>query len=224
MLNDAVLAEYKSVRSEIEQLNGQIFVVLSSSLALNVTVLGWLFVKDSPSKPYVLPTIGILLLFFGTIILLNRNRLAHRLALFQKYFIESRISDICWGRIYFEYRAHYIRRGIITQAAERLAESGTYVLFTAGAINICILIILGLWPYFENGSMELDWKQLANIVVASALLGLQLCVGRVMTNYRAIDLTMRRLAMRCGLNRPKSTLSANPAVHRTLRDKAAQRR
>jgi hypothetical protein len=58
--NEAALAEYKTIRSEIEQLNGQIFATLSSSLALNLTILGWFFEKAPTS--FVLPTIGIALL------------------------------------------------------------------------------------------------------------------------------------------------------------------
>jgi hypothetical protein len=194
MLIDAVFAEYRSVRNEIEQLNGQVFTVLSSSLALNIAVLGWLFGKERSSEFFALPTIGILLLLCGTIILLNRNRGAHRLAFFQKYFIESRIPDICWGRIYFEYRERYPIAGFVTGCAERLAESGVYVLIAAGVVNIGILAILGLRPFFESASTDIDWVQVANFAIALVLIGLQICFARVMTNYRPIDVTMRRLA------------------------------
>ena len=94
---DAILAEYRAVRDEILQLNGQLFAVLGSSLTLNVAILGWLFTRTDPARFFGLPTVGILMLFVGNSILLNRNRLAHRLALFQKYFIETRLPDICWG-------------------------------------------------------------------------------------------------------------------------------
>jgi tripartite-type tricarboxylate transporter receptor subunit TctC len=99
MSSDAILAEYKSVRSEIEQLNGQIFLVFGSSLTANLTILGWFFTQQPP-KPYIL-VIGVAVLFFGSLILLIRNRVAHRLALFQRYFIETKIPEIRWSRIYF---------------------------------------------------------------------------------------------------------------------------
>lgn len=199
MLVDALLAEYRTVRDEIEQLNGQAFTVLSSSLALNVAVLGWLFGRERSSEFFALPTVGILLLLCGTIILLNRNRLAHRLALFQKYFIESRIPDICWGRVYFEYRESYPTAGFVTRCAERLAESGVYVLIGAGLVNLCILVILGLRPFFESASTDIDWAQVANFAISLALVVLQICFARLMTNYRAIDVTMCRLAKQSGL-------------------------
>jgi len=200
-LIDAVLAEYASIRSEIQQLNGQVFAVLSSSLAANIAVLGWFFGKDNPHEFFPLPTVGILLLLGGTIILLNRNRLAHRLALFQKYFIESRIPDICWGRVYFEYRNRYPRSNLVPRLAERLAESGADVLLATSVINVCVIIFVGLRPFFEAGSTVIDWWQVANFVIALVLLSLQLCFGRVMTDYRAIDVTMRRIANKCGLTR-----------------------
>jgi hypothetical protein len=199
MLNDAVLAEYRSVRNEIEQANGQVFTVLSSSLALNMVVLGWLFGKERSSEFFALPTIGILLLLCGTIILLNRNRGAHRLAYFQKYFIESRIPDICWARIYFEYRVRYPIAGFDTGFAERLAESGAYVLIAAGMVNIVILAILGLLPLVKSGSTDIDWVQVANFAIALVLIGLQIRFVRVMVDYRPIDATIRRLAEQTGL-------------------------
>jgi hypothetical protein len=82
--NDAILAEYRSVRAEIEQLNGQLFAVLTTVLIIDITILGWFFTRDEPANYYMIPTIGILMLFFGSLVLLNRNRLSHRLALFQK--------------------------------------------------------------------------------------------------------------------------------------------
>jgi hypothetical protein len=213
MLIDAVLAEYRSVRNEIEQLNGQVFAVLSSSLALNVAVLGWLFGKERSSEFFALPTVGILFLLCGTIILLNRNRLAHRLAFFQKYFIESRIPDICWGRVYFEYRECYPTAGFFTRCAERLAESGAYVLIAAGTVNIGILVILGLRPLFGSAPTDIDWVQVVNFAIALLLLSLQICFKRMMTEYRPIDATMQRLAKQSGLTLirlPVSRGKSNP--------------
>jgi hypothetical protein len=96
--NDAILAEYRSVRAEIEQLNGQLFAVLTAVLIIDITILGWFFTRDKPANYYWIPTIGILMLFFGSLPMFNRNILSHRLALFQKYFIEPRVRDVCWGK------------------------------------------------------------------------------------------------------------------------------
>lgn len=189
MANEAALAEYKAIRSEIEQLNGQIFATISSSLTLNLAILGF-FLEKAPTS-YVLPTVGIILLFFGNLILLNRNRGAHRLAYFQKYFIESRIPDICWGRVYFAYRPEYDKRKtILTDLSERLAESGTWLLVFSALINVIVLI------YFGYVSKTLGPGEGINFFVACVMLGLQLFCTIVMTNYDPIDQTMRALAER----------------------------
>ncbi len=212
MPNDAVLAEYRSVRGEIEQLNSQVFAVLSSSLAVNITVLGWFFVKDNSSRAYAIPTIGVLLLFFGSIILLNRNLLAHRLAFFQEYFIESRIPDICWARVYSEYRTRYPAHGVRHKVAERLSESGSYVLLAASAINVVVLIVWGLWPCIEYGSKKIDRWQVANVIIACVLLAFQFLLGRVMTKYSDLRVRMHDLAKGSGLTLHSDGLGENPGA------------
>lgn len=191
---EAVLAEYGSVRSEILQLNGQIFASVSSTLTLNVIVLGWLLGQETPVSFYGLPTVGIFLLSGGNALLLNRNRIAHRLALFQKYFIEPRIPDICWGRVYFAYRDKYPAEGKLTSLAERVADSGTYILIWASLINVLLLIVIGLHPVLTGLPSKIDWLQVANLVIALALLGLQDWLRRVLTNFECIDSTMKELA------------------------------
>ena len=49
MDTDAIIAEHSTTRSEILQLNGQIFIALTTSLGLNVTVIGWIFTKEKPA-------------------------------------------------------------------------------------------------------------------------------------------------------------------------------
>lgn len=185
MANEAVLAEYKAVRSEIEQLNGQGFATIGSSLGLNLTILVWFFGR-APTT-YALPTIGIVLLFFGSLVLVNRIRLAHRLAYFQKYFIETRVPDICWARVYFEYRAEYKKKGIIlANIEERLAESGARILFFASALNIAILIYF----LFENTNAGAGF----NLVVSLCVLLVQGLLSLRMTIYEPIGQIMRDLA------------------------------
>jgi hypothetical protein len=200
--DDAILAEYDAVRHEISQLNGQVFTVMGSALTLNTTALGWYF-KDNVEKYYV-PTIGILFLFFGTIILLNRDRMAHRLALFQRYFIEPRAPQICWGRVYFAYREHYRqkqepKKTFLIEITERLSGSGAFVLAAASAMNVCVLIYWGVRPCWEAGAVDVDWGQVCNLVVAGVLVALQFIFKRIMTNYEPIKRTLHAIANDCGL-------------------------
>lgn len=207
---EVILAEYASVRSEIQQFNGQVFSVLCSSLALNIAVLGWLIGKSNPLQFYLLPTLGIFLLLMGDVMLLNRNRLAHRLALFQKHFIESRLPDFCWSRVYFEYRNRY-PKNLLVKLSERLADSAAFILLFAGIINLFVLIILGLIPVFKRESVTIDGPQIANFVMAVVLVGLQDVFRRLFTNYKIVDKTLEELANERGLiNRPSNATDASP--------------
>jgi len=75
----------------------------------------------------------------GSLVLVNRNRLAHRLALFQRYFLESRVPDLLWARVYFAYRRCYPSKSKVRAFEERLGESGASVLLIASVLNIAIL-------------------------------------------------------------------------------------
>lgn len=195
---DAILAEYKGVRDEILQLNDQLFTVLGSSLALNVAVLGWLFSKSNPGDFYCLPTIGIVILFVGNSILLNRNRLAHRLSLFQKYFIETRLPDILGARVYSKYRDVY-QAVWLARWAERLADSGTYVLLSLSGVNLIILIWFGLSPLLGASPTKIDWGQSINFFGAAVLVAAQERFLKIMTDYRAVEAAMRQIAHASGL-------------------------
>lgn len=221
---EAQLAEYSAVRAEIEQLNGQIFSVLSGSLALDVSILGWLFGEHgNPRVPYLLPTVGILFLMAGNYILLNRNRLAHRLALFQKYFVESRQPAICWARVGSQYRIRYSKdAGRFASFVERLADSGSWVLFGASVLNILVLLllpyltssgaavdrvqlgnfihsVLDYSPRAADSRIVVDWPQFVNLLVASAFAASELFLLGVMRNYERVECTMRQLADEAGL-------------------------
>lgn len=204
--NTAVLAEYANVRGEIQQLNGQVFAILSSSIAADIAVLGWLSAKDAPYDYFLLPTFGILLLLAGSVILLNRNRLGHRLALFQKYFIESRVPDICWSRVYFEYRKREKgqatggwSKALLTALGERLAESGAYVLLGLSVVNVIVSALIGLAPCLSGSSTDIDWSQVVNLLLAILLVYLEWCFCRKLTNYDVIENMMKSIAQDSGL-------------------------
>jgi len=200
ILMEPLLAEYATVRSEIQQLNGQIFAVLTSSISLNIAIFGWLVATEDFSKFYVLPTVGIFILFWGNIVLLNRNRLAHRLALFQKYFIESRLPHICWARVYFQYRQTYLKRGLIASVTERLSDSGTYIILATSLFNLVVLIFIGLKPVCTPGPVVLDINQLINFIIAVFFVFFQWLSLWVMTDYKPIDAALRVISKECGLN------------------------
>jgi hypothetical protein len=199
--NDAVLAEYRSVRAEIEQLNGQLFAAWSAALTLDMTILGWFFTRDDPSRYFLIPTVGNILLFLAAIIVLNRNRLAHRLAYFQRYLIEPRVPDICWARVYFRYRD-------LTQPSkafsERLADSAVNLLVFAATINVVILWIFGVVPYVPGQRVQFTWR-LVNVAVAITFLWLPLYLRRVMTDYRAIERAMLKISEETGLTTATTT-------------------
>jgi len=200
---DAILAEYATVRGEIQQLNGQVFSVLCSSLALDIAVLGWLFGKSNPCQFYFLGTVGIILLLMGNLVLLNRNRLAHRLAFFQMYFIEPRLPDLCWGRVWFEYRERY-PKAILFGLSERLADSATLILLIASILNLLVLAFLGILPFLAGEPVIIDRLQIVNLAFAAILVGLQIPLQRLFTNYEPVKGTLQQLANECGLNnRPK---------------------
>jgi len=196
---EAIISEYANVRAEILQLNGQIFTILTGSLALNLTILGWMFSKDDPSKYLYLPTIGVITLFVGCLMLLNRNRLAHRLAIFQKEFIENRIPDICWGRVYFQYRDEYSKqeKGLFSSRfsswSERIAESGVYVLSVIQFVNLIIFVLYAILPWITSGSTKADWLKVANLLVMVIVLIIEYVVAKRMTDYSAIFKAMNKV-------------------------------
>jgi hypothetical protein len=199
--NDAVLAEYRSVRSEIEQLNGQLFLAWSAALTLDMTILGWFFTRDNPSRYFLIPTIGNIILFLAAILVLNRNRLSHRLAYFQRYFIERRVPDICWARVYFRYRELYPTN---SSFSERLADSAVYVLVFAALINVVVLFIFGIGPYVPGQHVQFIWR-LVNVAVAIAFVCFFYPLQRVMIDYSAIERAMLTISEETGLTTATAT-------------------
>lgn len=144
---DAIIAEYSAIRDEILQLNNQIFVAFTSSLGLNATVLGWMFSKNNPVDHIHLIAIGAFVLLLGNALSLNKNRLAHRLAYYQKFFIEERLPDIQWARAYFNYRDVYQKRknhqehDVLISLPERIAESSTLLIVSVQILNAVVAVI-----------------------------------------------------------------------------------
>lgn len=142
--NQEILAEYKAIRDEILQLNGQAFTTISVTLTINVALLGFVFSdKVLPgSEPWVI-FFAILFLSAGTILIKHKIRSAHRLAFFQKYFIETQTSELRWADIYFKYREQYdITFGKLSSLfLERFGFAQTAILLLAQVVNICILIL-----------------------------------------------------------------------------------
>jgi hypothetical protein len=192
---DAIVAEYANIRAEILQLNGQIFTILTGSLALNVTILGWMFSKDDPSKYLYLPTIGVIVMFVACILLLNRYRLSHRLAIFQKVFIESRIPDICWARVSLQYRDEYSKhdKTCFSSWGERIAESGVYTLSIIQLVNLIIFVVYAILPWFTEASRVIDWFKVFNLLIILFLFGIQYQVQKKMTDYNSIQKAMKEI-------------------------------
>jgi hypothetical protein len=184
--NNAIIAEYNNVRAEIRQLNDQIFKVLIGSLGMDVTVIGWMIAKNDPETYYPLLTLGVFILFLGCVLLLNRNRLAHRLAIFQSVFIERRISDICWGRVYFQYREEYSKRprSFLSSCGERIAENGVNILTSAQVVNAGIFIYYALiQPYT---AAQIDLFKLLCFISISLLIILTLIIKKRLVEYNII--------------------------------------
>lgn len=196
--SNIIVEEYKSVRAEILQLNGQIFGTLSTSLSLNIAILGWFYASSHATDYYGLPTLGILVLFLGNIILLNRNRLSHRLSYFQKYFIETRLPCIVWSRVYLAYRDIYANRGV-AKFSERLADSGTYILISSGIINVLIIVIYYIEMSLNRSDFCFGYSHIANISISIFLIFGMIYIKNIFTDYSEIEKTFSLLAEDNGL-------------------------
>lgn len=191
---DSILEEYRNIRSEILQLNSQAFTAVTLFLGADMTILGWMLSKN-PSEYLFLPTVGVLILFGGCILLLVRNRLAHRLGIFQKHFIETRIPHIYWARAYFLYREKFAENTTFFEKyGERLAESNVYVLNTAQLVNMVVFLIYALSPLLTSDSVAIDWWKVLLFVVMVITLFFQLFVTKKLATYENIEKAMKEAA------------------------------
>jgi hypothetical protein len=181
--NEAVLKEYSATRDEILQANSQVFAILTSGLGLDIIIVGWIFASKQLFQDFwYLPLFGIVILFLTNLVLLSKSRGAHRLALFQKYFIEERIPDICWARVYFAYRKEY-PLGISEKVFERIGEGSAFVVLIVQALNLLLMVILIPLKF-----PDLPCYSIICIIAISILwIILQWIIVRSMTNYKKVD-------------------------------------
>lgn len=191
----AIIAEYKTIRAEILHLNNQFLKILIWSVGINLTVLGWLFSnKDLLENIFVLLLICVFILFFGCILLINRDRLAHRLAIFQELFIEKRISVIYWARAYTRYKNAFGNRWQ-SQLVERFAESGLIVLMSFQLLDLIIFVYYAIIPWLKYGLKEIDWNKLIFFIIMLIFFLLTIVIFRkVASKYDDIDNAMRQAA------------------------------
>jgi hypothetical protein len=203
---EVILAEYAAMRAEILQLNGQIVTIFAGTLTLDVSVLGWFFSKDAPGGAIALPTIGIFFLALGSTVLTNRLRLAHRLGMFQRYFIEPKLPGITWATVYFQYRDELRKASGASTWGERLTESA--FLLGVGVVNLAVLVVDGARPFWTAARVEPDPWKVFNIAAAGALLGAGWWLRARFRDYTVSDAAMRQIAERSGLT---STVRAGGA-------------
>jgi hypothetical protein len=180
MSDNAILSEYKSIRDEINQLNTQIITAFSFVLSGNLIILGWMFSKENSQDYLYLLIISFILLIFGNIIIISRNRLAHRLALFQKYFIETRLTDIYWARVYFDYRETYKKSSMcyfIINIFERLSDVFCWFLNILSLLNLIII-------FLYNINCKLQWFV---FLVGLSVFIVQLLMNILINRYKKIE-------------------------------------
>jgi len=177
---NCILAEYTEIRKEILQLNNQIFLVLTSIIGINFTIISWIFLRRLEDVSLIPLVLGSAILLIGNLIILNSNRLAHRLAYYQKYFIENKLKEIRWAHAYDQYRKFfqkdYSKYSIKIATAERIAESNTEILAILQVING----IIGFFVYCSDNAFY--------IFLCCVVLGAANCFfDRILTQYNEIE-------------------------------------
>jgi hypothetical protein len=79
-----------------------------------------------------------------------------------------------------------------------LADSAVYMLVFAACINLTVLIGFGIGPIVWHQRVQITWR-LVNLAVAITFTFLPLWFLKVMTDYSAIEATMKKLANESGL-------------------------
>jgi hypothetical protein len=187
-----ILAEYSSIRDEILQLNSQAFVTITGSLTINFTILGAMFSNverilsnNNPLQELIfLPFIGFMVLILGNILLSHKIRIAHRLALFVKYFIEEKNKNIRWSRTYFDFKEKYDKKKgkFVASITERFVEVQALILVIAQLINI-VIIIYFLMNFYYKKILNLS---LHNIILVALIISLiiEFSLLRMLNNYK----------------------------------------
>ena len=142
MCEQNIKEEYIALRAEILQLNSQAFTLVGGSLTLNFTILGFGLSKSKLIEldPFI-PFIGILILVAANILIAHKIRMAHRLAFYQKYFIEPKMPGVRWGEIGFKFRTTFDEKHnkFLASVTERFVLIQTAMISVAQLINLIAL-------------------------------------------------------------------------------------
>lgn len=143
MSTDNIREEYIALRAEILQLNSQAFALVSGSLTINFTILGFGLSKTKLIEiDPLIPFFGALVLVTANILIAHKVRVAHRLALYQKYFIEPNMPGIRWAKVGYMFREYFKKKqGILSEMTERFHLIQTTVLFVPQMINAAVIFL-----------------------------------------------------------------------------------
>jgi hypothetical protein len=142
---------------------------------------------------------------------LTRDRLAHRLAFFQKFFIEKSLPDIYWARAYPKYRNKFKKiGGAFENCVERLANSNLTVLVTAQVINFFIFgycaiepLFYSKCPYIRFDSVTIDLWKVFLFVVMLVIWVMQCFCKTNWTKYTNIKKAMKASSKSFEIEKPK---------------------
>ena len=179
MCKPNIREEFSTIRDEILQLNSQAFALVGGSLTINFTIIGFGINKHGTKNiDPMLPFIGILLLVASNILIAHKIRMAHRLALFIKYYIEPSLEGIKWADVYFDYRKKFNleHNWFVRHIAERFVDTQTSVLCIAQFVNVLILL---------NCSGTIGKYLLA--ISAAILLIFQIILLRTINNCKSME-------------------------------------
>jgi hypothetical protein len=194
--NSAIISEYNNIRAEILNLNEQFLKILIGSVGINLTILGWLFSnKDQGENIFSLLTICVFILFFSCMLLVNRDRLAHRLAIFQELFIEKRIPAISWGRVYPQYKDAF-GNNWKSLLVERFAKSGVITLILLQVLYVIIFIYYAIMPWFKYNSKQIDVFKLTLFILMIIFFVLT-CIVSKLTGKKSSYEDIRIAMMKC---------------------------
>jgi hypothetical protein len=192
--DQVMFEEYSRTREEIDQLNGQAFATLTGSLAVSLAILGAFFTSTRPREELVaLPFLAFLALAVGSLVLAHKIRMAHRLALFLKYFVQPTIPQLKWPDTYFKFRELFKHKhpGLLASFPERFVEVQNSALVAAQFAAI------GFTVYFGS-----RWLAGASGII----LFVQLVLLRRINDYDAMEAVFKSMTQ----ERPSAEQGAAP--------------
>jgi hypothetical protein len=178
---EQLLEEYKSIRSEIQQLNGEAFTIVTGSLTANLALLGVAHAAHPPVRSRS-QYLAFFALFIGTVFIAHKIRMAHRLGLFLKIFVQPNLEGIQWPGVYFSYRLLFDaqRSSKYELLLERFANVQTAVLFGFQILNLVVLV---LWS-----------EAFALATFGLALLVWEVSLVNAIGDYKRIEATLTQVA------------------------------